>query len=165
VRFNYGGGAFRPLIPFCLQEGMSCRSLFRNLRRELLWAHDAGPVKGSGPVVMNEERGPIGSPGILASPGAIHIGKPLTPEAGNAEPLTFFSCIPPSFWTARLPFESLERPLHLALRQMSLCLPKHPDDLLYCKTFPLHPDLLSASDPAITLTQNLDQFLRGRSAQ
>jgi len=56
-----------------------------------------------------------------------------------------------------------EIPAHLpdalALRQMNLCLPKHPDDLLDCKTIPLHPALLSASDSATSLTQNLDEFL------
>ena len=28
-----------------------------------------------------------------------------------------------------------------ALGQMNLCLPKHPDDMLHCKTIPFHPDL------------------------
>ena len=43
--------------------------------------------------------------------------------------------------------------------ELDSCLPKHPDVLLHRKPFPLHPNLLSVSDPAITLTQNLDQFL------
>jgi hypothetical protein len=46
----------------------------------------------------------------------------------------------------------------LPLRHVHFRLPKHPDNLLNSKTIPLHPDLLSASDSAITLTQNLDQF-------
>ncbi len=51
----------------------------------------------------------------------------------------------------------------LTLRQMNLCLPKYPDDLLHRKTLPLHPDLLSGTDSGTKLTQNPDQFLGVRS--
>jgi len=53
----------------------------------------------------------------------------------------------------------------LALGQVNFCLPKHSDDLPHSKTPALHPDLLQAPDPALTLTQNLDQFLGVRSRE
>ena len=45
-----------------------------------------------------------------------------------------------------------------AVRQMKLYPMEHPDALLHSKRLPLHPGLLSVSDSAITLTENLEQF-------
>lgn len=66
------------------------------------------------------------------------------------------------FESGRGPFGGLGI-LALPVGDLSLCLLKHPDDLLRPKALPFHPDLLSGSDPALTLTQNLDQSLGDRT--